>query len=110
MTGRRQPGGPEVDPLCPSQSRCGASCTKLGTPMKYSRGLLFQSRRTVWWLAALCAWGLAVLSAAAQGPAGGSPSPNVAVPSAMHGVIQLDGPWRFQMGDDPRWADASLDD
>ena len=28
----------------------------------------------------------------------------------MHGVIQLDGPWRFQMGDDPRWADPSLDD
>ena len=28
----------------------------------------------------------------------------------MHGVIQLDGPWRFQMGDDPRWADPSADD
>jgi hypothetical protein len=28
----------------------------------------------------------------------------------MHGVVQLDGPWRFQMGDDPRWADPGLDD
>lgn len=28
----------------------------------------------------------------------------------MHGVIQLDGPWRFQMGDDPRWADPAFDD
>ncbi len=28
----------------------------------------------------------------------------------MHGVVQLDGPWRFQMGDDPRWADAGFDD
>ena len=28
----------------------------------------------------------------------------------MHGVIQLDGPWRFQIGDDPRWADPVFDD
>ncbi len=28
----------------------------------------------------------------------------------MHGVVQLDGPWRFQMGDDPRWADPKFDD
>ena len=28
----------------------------------------------------------------------------------MHGVVQLDGPWRFQMGDDPRWAEPALDD
>ena len=28
----------------------------------------------------------------------------------MHGIIQLDGPWRFQMGDDPHWADPSFDD
>jgi len=24
--------------------------------------------------------------------------------------MNLDGPWRFQMGDDPRWADPSFDD
>ena len=24
--------------------------------------------------------------------------------------MQLDGPWRFQMGDDPRWADPAFDD
>jgi sigma-B regulation protein RsbU (phosphoserine phosphatase) len=28
----------------------------------------------------------------------------------MHGVVQLDGPWRFQMGDDLRWADPAFDD
>ena len=28
----------------------------------------------------------------------------------MHGVIQLDGPWHFQMGDDPLWSDPTLDD
>jgi hypothetical protein len=67
----------------------------------------------------MCVWGFAVLCAAAQ-PA--SPAPQAsqalpasqpaadAVPSAMHGVVQLDGPWRFQMGDDPHWADASIDD
>lgn len=28
----------------------------------------------------------------------------------MHGVIALDGPWRFANGDDPRWADPAFDD
>jgi hypothetical protein len=28
----------------------------------------------------------------------------------MHGILELDGPWRFQMGDDPRWADPAFDD
>lgn len=32
------------------------------------------------------------------------------VPAGMHGVVQLDGPWRFQMGDDPSWADPAFDD
>ena len=41
--------------------------------------------------------------------AGGVPAASAA-PSAMHGVVQLDGPWRFQMGDDAHWADPSLDD
>jgi len=33
-----------------------------------------------------------------------------AVPTAMRGVVQLDGPWHFQIGDDPRWADPGFDD
>jgi hypothetical protein len=36
--------------------------------------------------------------------------PTNAVPTAMRGVVQLDGPWRFQIGDDPRWADPSFGD
>lgn len=28
----------------------------------------------------------------------------------MHGVVRLDGPWRFQMGDDPQWAQPGFDD
>lgn len=35
----------------------------------------------------------------------GSPAP-----AAVRGVIELAGPWRFQMGDDPRWADPAFDD
>jgi phosphoserine phosphatase RsbU/P len=31
-------------------------------------------------------------------------------PADFHGVVSLDGPWRFQMGDDPRWADPAFDD
>ncbi|HLY41219.1 MAG TPA: SpoIIE family protein phosphatase [Terracidiphilus sp.] len=31
-------------------------------------------------------------------------------PAQIRGVISLDGPWKFQTGDDPRWADPGLDD
>ncbi len=87
--------------------------------MNYGRGWLFSSRRTLGFLVAICVWGVGIgcvpaqpapNSAAAQ-PAAGSPGADgSATPSSMHGVIQLDGPWRFQLGDDPRWADPSLDD
>jgi sigma-B regulation protein RsbU (phosphoserine phosphatase) len=52
-------------------------------------------------------------AAAQQAPATAPPSSASAanvVPAGMHGVVQLDGPWRFQMGDDPRWADPAFDD
>ena len=32
------------------------------------------------------------------------------VPGGIHAVETLDGPWRFQIGDDPRWADPAFDD
>lgn len=28
----------------------------------------------------------------------------------MHGILELDGPWHFQIGDDPRFADPAFDD
>jgi hypothetical protein len=28
----------------------------------------------------------------------------------FHAVLSLDGPWYFQIGDDPRWADPAFDD
>ncbi len=52
----------------------------------------------------------------AQNPAASSPTaqptaaPSSEAPAAIHGVIDLDGPWRFQIGDDPAWADPGFDD
>jgi hypothetical protein len=28
----------------------------------------------------------------------------------LHAILELDGGWRFQVGDDPRWADTGFDD
>src|SRR6266567_4417245 len=40
-----------------------------------------------------------------------TPAPAPApTPSAVHAVLQLDGPWRFSIGDDSRWADPAFDD
>ena len=38
-----------------------------------------------------------------------STAPPAAV-SALHAVLVLDGPWRINIGDDPRWADPDFDD
>ena len=51
-----------------------------------------------------------------SGLAGSAPlvrSQAVAIPaevSVVHGTVDLDGPWRFHVGDDPSWADPSFDD
>jgi hypothetical protein len=68
--------------------------------------------RSLGWLAILFFCGI---SLAAQAPATPAPSPAsgpAASPIAaqVHGTMVLDGPWRFQVGDDPRWADPSFDD
>lgn len=34
----------------------------------------------------------------------------LSAPVPLRGLIQLDGPWKFQNGDDPRWADPGFDD
>ena len=36
--------------------------------------------------------------------------PSVAQPAGLHSVVTLDGPWRFQIGDDPQWSDPAYDD
>ncbi|MGD0734326.1 MAG: PP2C family protein-serine/threonine phosphatase [Terracidiphilus sp.] len=49
---------------------------------------------------------------AAQSPAISSSPASAAVAAAprVHSTVDLDGPWRFQIGDDPRWADPNFDD
>jgi hypothetical protein len=42
--------------------------------------------------------------APAAGPGNNPPA------TRIHGTMVLDAPWRFQVGDDPRWADPGFDD
>src|SRR5271157_3057905 len=72
----------------------------------------FQPRSTLRWLAILCA---AATPLSAQSPSNPAAEPatvsaNNAAPARIHGAMSLDGPWRFQTGDDPRWADPGFDD
>ena len=47
-------------------------------------------------------------------PAPASPAPvvheDVVVPATIHGAIKINDQWRFQVGDDPAWADPNFDD
>ena len=53
----------------------------------------------------------ATLALAAQSPVIVLPGPGAAASGpAISGTMILDGPWRFEVGDDPRWADAGFDD
>jgi len=68
-------------------------------------------------LAGLCACTFVALSSPAQTPSAAAPAPASAPApapspdlSSIHAALQLDGPWRFSVGDDPRWADPSFDD
>jgi hypothetical protein len=62
-----------------------------------------QRRLLVWIvLATLVTWAIVI----ADLERGGRPDP----PSLRAAATLLDGRWRFHTGDDPRWADASLDD
>ena len=47
-------------------------------------------------------------SPAASAPA--STAPAAAPPPVLRAIVRLDGPWRFAIGDDPRWADPGYDD
>jgi len=49
-------------------------------------------------------------TAAATSAVAPAAATNGATLARIHGVITLDGPWRFQIGDDPRWADPKFDD
>ncbi len=63
------------------------------------------------WLALLC---VCVFPVSAQNSsisaAPGAVSPPTTLPAGFHGVITLDGAWRFHDGDDPQWADPGFND
>ncbi|HTX75125.1 MAG TPA: SpoIIE family protein phosphatase [Terracidiphilus sp.] len=50
----------------------------------------------------------------AQAPSPPATAPATAAPAApvpvLRAVVRLDTPWRFAIGDDPRWADPAYDD
>ncbi len=68
-------------------------------------------------LAGFCACAFLALSGTAQTPSA-APASSAQVSaqalapdlSSIHAALQLDGPWRFSVGDDPRWADPAFDD
>ncbi|MGA8089046.1 MAG: PP2C family protein-serine/threonine phosphatase [Terracidiphilus sp.] len=60
----------------------------------------------LWWLAAV---GLCVLPVLAQ-PSPSSGSAGSGAANGVRAVTILDGQWRFQTGDDLRWADPAFDD
>jgi hypothetical protein len=39
-----------------------------------------------------------------------TPAPAAAPAPALRAIVRLDAPWRFAIGDDPRWADPDYDD
>ena len=72
----------------------------------------FLTRLSLLWLALFCAPAL-LLSAQSPGIPAATPQADSAAslpPARIHGVLSLDGPWRFHTGDDPRWADPAFDD
>jgi sigma-B regulation protein RsbU (phosphoserine phosphatase) len=70
------------------------------------------AKRTAWQMVGGLGLVLAAtLALAAQSPAIVTPGPGAAASApAISGTMILDEPWRFQVGDDPRWADAGFDD
>jgi sigma-B regulation protein RsbU (phosphoserine phosphatase) len=56
------------------------------------------------------AFGQAAIAPVQTTPVASTTAPAEPAPLAAHPVLALDGPWRFQIGDDPRWADPAFDD
>ena len=63
-------------------------------------------------LALLCAGSmpLSAQNAAAAAPAPAATPANDAALARVHSIMDLDGPWRFQTGDDPLWSAPGFDD
>jgi hypothetical protein len=86
---------------------------RLGRSMKIvRRAAQLLSGWALCWIAVVCA---VAIPLAAEAQDGAAPVPPVsgqvtAAAARLHATIELDGPWRFQVGDDTRWADPGFDD
>src|SRR5579863_609254 len=81
--------------------------SKLGRRMRiFGRAVANLSpRMLICWLAVVC-----VCTLRAQQPAAGTSGPGNGSVAGIRGITILDGQWRFQAGDDLRWADPAFDD
>src|SRR5579863_298034 len=81
--------------------------SKLGRRMRiFGRAVANLSpRMLICWLAVVC-----VCTLRAQQPAAGTSGPGNGSAAGIRGITILDGQWRFQAGDDLRWADPAFDD
>ena len=68
------------------------------------------SRMALCWLALLLSSGLPLVAQNSSAPASTTVLAINPAVAGVHTTIALDGPWRFQVGDDPRWADPRFDD
>jgi len=65
------------------------------------------SRAVLCWLGIACFYALRLVAQPSSPSASGAVN---AAASGVHGITILDGQWRFQTGDDTRWADPAFDD
>ncbi len=74
----------------------------------------FQSRSILRLFVLLCAAAISSQVAASDrvpAPPASEGQPKSGItPPGIHGILELDGPWRFQIGDNPQWADPAFDD
>ena len=78
--------------------------TAVATPPSFIEKVLHSPRRIFVWIVIVTL--IALASVIAVLAVGGRPDP----PALRAVAPLLDGPWRFHIGDDPRWADVDTDD
>jgi sigma-B regulation protein RsbU (phosphoserine phosphatase) len=91
---------------------CPVYFSKLGSQMRIAGRVSkqFLQRLMLAWVAIVCAMPAIAQPPAAVPSATSNLSANNSAAAGIQGVINLTGPWRFQIGDDPRWADPNFDD
>lgn len=86
----------------------------------FRRAARLNARLVLRWIAMACVWAVPLAAEAPQKAVSTPPAAATAIqppvgtnppqPAGIHGVLDLDSPWRFHIGDDPRWSDPAFDD